>query len=47
MLRLFGPVTAKAVNKMTEDNCVRLCKKKVTHLLGEHRAEEFNEIIKK
>ena len=44
MLELFGPVSAAKVDNMSEDDCVKICKEKVTFLLGGRHAEKFDQL---
>jgi hypothetical protein len=44
MERLFGPATAALVDNMEEDEVVDTCKKKVTAMLGEDKAKEFDSV---
>lgn len=45
MLKMCGPATANLVAKtMTEEDCIRRCKLKITMLLGPGKAKEFDNI---
>jgi hypothetical protein len=44
MLKFFGPASANLVDSMTEEECVAICKLKVSKLLGEKSAAEFDNI---
>jgi len=44
MAKLFGPSSAAIVDSMTEEDCVEKCKTKVTAMMGETEAKEFDSI---
>jgi hypothetical protein len=44
MAKFFGPAAAKLVDYMSEDECVAKCKEKVSAMLGDAKAKEFDDI---
>ncbi len=44
MSKFFGPASAKMVDAMSEDDCVKKCKDKVSAFLGDEKAKEFDKI---
>jgi len=44
MLKFFGPASAKLVDLMTEEECVGKCRAKVSGMLGDEKAREFDNI---
>ena len=44
MLELFGPSSARTVDKWSEDECVDKCKAKVTAFLGSEKAKVFDKL---
>ena len=44
MKKFFGPASATLVDLMEEDECVERCRKKVSGMLGEDVAKEFDNI---
>jgi len=44
MAKFFGPASAATVDRLSEDECVRKCREKVTVFLGEDQAKEFDKI---
>lgn len=42
MLKFFGPASARTVEDMSEDECIKICRGKVSALMGEERAKEFD-----
>ena len=45
MNKYFGPASAKQVDNMSDDECVKICRAKVSGIMGEDRAKEFDQII--
>jgi hypothetical protein len=44
MEKFFGPVSANAVDGLSESDCVQRCRDKVKNFLGEEKAMEFDKI---
>lgn len=44
MSKLFGPAAATQVDRMSEEDCVALCRKKVEGFLGSEKARLFDSI---
>ena len=44
MKKFFGPATANLVDTMSEEECVSKCREKVSKLLGEEKAKDFDSI---
>lgn len=44
MLKFFGPASAKLVDSMSEEDCVKKCREKVAAMIGEDKAKEFDKI---
>jgi len=44
MEKFFGPASARLVENMTEEECVEKCRAKVSALLGEEKAKEFDDL---
>lgn len=45
MLKYFGPASAKLVDSMGDDECVKVCRTKVAGFMGEDKAKEFDTIV--
>ncbi len=44
MLKFFGPNSAKMVDQMKEEECVSICRQKVSAFLGNEKAKVFDNI---